>query len=62
MPQNTHLETISADAERLPEPVHGSRNPQVIHEGAAELARTLTWLPNSSFVAHICRAQPCSGA
>ena len=48
MPQNTHLKTISADAERLPEPVHGSRNPQVIHEGAAELARTLTLLPNSS--------------
>ena len=47
MPQNTHLETISAEAERLPEPVHAARNPQVIHEGAAELARTLTWLPNS---------------
>ena len=47
MPQNTHLESISAEAERLPEPVHAARNPQVIHEGAAELARTLTWLPNS---------------
>jgi hypothetical protein len=47
MPQNTHLETISAEAERLPEPVHAARNPQVIHEGAAELAHTLTWLPNS---------------
>src|SRR6202162_3424271 len=47
MPQNTHLESISAEAERLPEPVHAARNPQIIHEGAAELARTLTWLPNS---------------
>jgi cyclic beta-1,2-glucan synthetase len=47
MPQNTHLEAISAEAERLPEPAHGVCDPQVIHEGAAELARTLTWLPNS---------------
>src|ERR1039457_3465467 len=59
MPQNTHLETISAETERLPEPVHASQNPQILQEGAAELARTLTWLPNSpsshTFVAR-CRA------
>jgi cyclic beta-1,2-glucan synthetase len=47
MPQNTHLETISAEAERLPEPVHAAQDPQIIHQGAVELARTLTWLPNS---------------
>src|SRR5450755_3335415 len=47
MPQNAHLEAISAEMERLPEPVHASQNPQIIQEGAAELARTLTWLPNS---------------
>jgi hypothetical protein len=47
MPQNTHLETISAETERLPEPVHAAQNPQIIQEGTAELARTLTWLPNS---------------
>ena len=47
MPQNTHLEALGAEAERLPEPAHGARDPQVIHQRAAELARTLTWLPNS---------------
>ncbi len=46
MPQNTHLETVSAEAGRLPEPAHAVRNPELIHERAAELARTLTWLPN----------------
>ncbi len=34
MPQNTHLETVNADTEQLPEPVHAAQNPQVIHEGA----------------------------
>jgi cyclic beta-1,2-glucan synthetase len=47
MPQNTHLETINAETERLPEPVHAAQNPQIIHEGAVELARALTWLPNT---------------
>jgi len=47
MPQNAHLEAITAEMERLPEPVHATQNPQIIHEGAVELARTLTWLPNS---------------
>jgi len=46
MPQNTHLQAVSADTERLPEPNHGARDPQVLAERAAELARTLTWLPN----------------
>jgi cyclic beta-1,2-glucan synthetase len=48
MPQNTHLEAVNADTERLPEPVHAAQNPQVIHEGAEKLARALTWLPNCS--------------
>src|SRR5579863_3160189 len=46
MPQNTHLKTLSAETERLPEPVHAAHDPQVIRERAAELARTLRWLPN----------------
>ena len=47
MPQNAHLETVNAEAERLPGPAHAAQNPQVIHEAAETLARTLTWLPNS---------------
>jgi len=47
MPQNTHLEAINAEAERLPKPAHAAQNPQTIHEGAAQLAQSLTWLPNS---------------
>ncbi len=47
MPQNTHLEIISAETERLPEPVHAAQDPQLLHQGAERLARALTWLPNS---------------
>ncbi|MGC1451178.1 MAG: glucoamylase family protein [Candidatus Sulfotelmatobacter sp.] len=47
MPQSTHLETVSAETERLPEPIHGAREPQILHQTAVELARTLKWLPNS---------------
>src|SRR5579863_4602069 len=47
MPKNTHLEAVSADAESLPEPTQRTLNPQVIHDKAAELARSLTWLPNT---------------
>ena len=47
MPQNTHLETISAETERLREPVHAAHDPQVVRERAAELSRTLRWLPNT---------------
>jgi len=47
MPQNTHLETISAETERLPDPVHAIHDPRVITEKAVELAQTLKWLPNS---------------
>src|SRR5579863_5214152 len=47
MPANTHLESISAEAERLLEPVRASQNPQAVREGAEKLARSLVWLPNS---------------
>src|SRR5450432_3850509 len=46
MPQNTHLEAASTDARRMPEPVRALRNPELIHAKAAELARTLMWLPD----------------
>jgi cyclic beta-1,2-glucan synthetase len=47
MPQNTHLDIISADAERLMEPVSEAHSPQAVHRAAEELARSLKWLPNS---------------
>ena len=47
MPQNTHVETITAETERLPEPGHAAQNPRAIHEGAEALAGALTWLPNT---------------
>jgi cyclic beta-1,2-glucan synthetase len=47
MPQNSHLEALSAENERLPEPVHAARSPQAIHEAAEKLAHALVWLPNS---------------
>src|SRR5882724_3190713 len=46
MPQNTHLEAANTDARRMPEPARELRNPELIHEKAAELARTLMWLPD----------------
>jgi hypothetical protein len=38
MPQNTHLETISAETERLPEPVHAAHPiaPQKLQESPRE--------------------------
>src|ERR1700723_544348 len=47
MPQNAHLEGITAEIERQPEGTHGVQNRQRIPEGAAELAHSLAWLPNS---------------
>ena len=46
MPTNTHLETISAEAE-LPERAHAAQDAQVIRQRAEELARALAWLPNT---------------
>ena len=47
MPTNTHLETIDAEAELLPERVRAAQDPQVIRQRAEELARALAWLPNT---------------
>ena len=47
MPQNAHLEGITAEIERQPECTHAAQNRQLIPEAAAELAHTLAWLPNS---------------
>jgi cyclic beta-1,2-glucan synthetase len=47
MHQDTHSRTIIAETEYLPEPIHAAKNPQTIHDGAAELARTLTWVPDT---------------
>src|ERR1700758_335303 len=47
MPQNTHLENISAETDSLPEPGYEAHNPQVLCQKAEQLARTLTWLPNT---------------
>ena len=48
MPRNTHLEIITAEAERFPEPAREASISQTLREKAAELARSLAWLPNTS--------------
>ena len=48
MPTNTHLETISAEAERLPERAHAAQDAQVLRQSAEALARALAWLPNTA--------------
>ena len=48
MPTNTHLETISAEAERLPERAHAAPDAQVLRQSAEALARALAWLPNTA--------------
>src|SRR5437762_3612360 len=45
MPQNTHLELSSAEAERLPEPAREAANVQILRKKAAELACSVTLLP-----------------
>ena len=47
MPQNRHLEIISTETERLPEPDHEPHDPQLLGEKAEELAHALKWLPNA---------------
>src|SRR5713226_2921877 len=60
MPQNTYLEIVTADAERLPQssrPVVADAS--VLRSHAAELARSLVWLPNtrsSRFLVERCKA------
>src|SRR5581483_6810316 len=48
MPQNTHLELVTSEAERLPEPivVTGSDS-EAVRVHAAKLAQNLPWLPNT---------------
>src|SRR5881392_1839380 len=48
MPQNTHLELVNAEIERLAEPViESASETDVLAERAAELARKIAWLPNT---------------
>ncbi len=47
MPQNSHLEIITAEEENFPEPDLKARNPEMLREKAEELARSLDWLPNT---------------
>ena len=58
MPQNTHLDLVSAETELLSTPAGATHDPQVLIEKAEELGRSLTWLPNtpsSSIYADRCR-------
>src|ERR1700733_1193452 len=49
MPQNTHLEMVSAEEERRFESSGEMvSNPQALRLQAAELARNLSWLPSES--------------
>ncbi len=48
MPQNTHLEIISAEAERLPTLAWDAPNSRTLRVKATELSQSLTWLPNTS--------------
>ena len=48
MPQNTHLKIMKAESERLNEVAHSIHDPEKLHERATEVARSLTWLPNTS--------------
>src|SRR5712692_5873179 len=60
MPQNTHLEIITADAERLPQPSRAIvADVNALRSHAAELAHSLVWLPNarsSRFLVERCKA------
>ena len=46
MPQNTHIELGTAEAERLPEPAKKAADMPRIRKQAEELAANLAWLPN----------------
>jgi cyclic beta-1,2-glucan synthetase len=48
MPENTHLEMVSAEAERLPEtPIELAPDLEAVVAAAADLGRRLVWLPGS---------------
>ena len=48
MPQNTHLELATTEAERLPEPAGKLADMAVLRTRATDSAHTLAWLPNTS--------------
>ncbi len=52
MPQNTHLEIISAESERLRDPAHTIHDPRSLHRKAEALASELAWLPNPT-ISHV---------
>ena len=47
MPQNIHLEIVTAEEEQLSGPTLKTRNPEILRAQAEELARSLNWLPNT---------------
>jgi len=47
MPQNTHLEIITAEEEHLSTQEVKTRDPELLRAKAEELARSLNWLPNT---------------
>jgi len=47
MPQNTHLEIVTAEEEHLSGPGLKTRDPETLRAKAQELARSLNWLPNT---------------
>jgi cyclic beta-1,2-glucan synthetase len=47
MPQNTHLEIVTAEEEQLSGPALKTRNPETLRAQAEELAQSLNWLPNT---------------
>jgi len=47
MPQNTHLEIVTAEEAHLSGPGLKTRDPETLRAKAEELARSLNWLPNT---------------
>src|SRR5262249_26836758 len=47
MPQNTHLEIVTAEEEHLSTQEQKTRDPELLRAKAEELARSLNWLPNT---------------
>ena len=59
MPENVHLEMISAEAERRFEPsAEMPSSDRALRSNAAELARSLAWLPSESPLKRLCWALP----
>src|SRR5262245_44629695 len=48
MPQNTHVELATAEAERLPEVSRKTTDIEAVRESALEHARSLAWLPTTA--------------